>query len=97
MVKAKRRELIVNWGEEHFGLRADLEEEITDPLDLREVGPGWTYVTHFALGTHPGDVLFNLSDLEQEASDSGFFIPGELVAEHNKIVVTATTAMPDPA
>jgi len=93
-----RRETIVNWHPEHEGIKPviDAGTRVKDPHELADIGAGWSYVTFFPLGTTPDKVLFDLSKLENTAEELGYFLPNEVVAEHNKIVVTATSAVQSP-
>jgi hypothetical protein len=84
-----RRELILNWGPVHETLKEDIEKEVRLFNEFRPVDNGWSYFTFFELGTKREDVLFNLSELEKAAEDNGYFLPDELVRQHNKLVVCA--------
>jgi hypothetical protein len=86
-----RRELIINWDEAHQSLRVAEEQRIHDPRELLEAGKGWSYVTFFRRGTAPGSVLYDIDAVERLARENGYFLPGEVVAQHNKLVVTATS------
>ncbi len=94
-----RREMIINWHPEHEALRAviDSRAKVKEFHELGETGAGWSYVTHFPLGTTPDEVLFNLSKLKDTAEELGYFLPDEVIAEHNKIVVTAISGEPNPS
>lgn len=92
-----RRETIINWCEEHLALKDDMEAGVREAYDFADVGKGWSYITHFELGTKPDSVLFNIEELEQVAESNGFFIPSTLISEHNKIVVCATDAVGNPS
>ena len=94
-----RREMIINWHQEHEALRAVMDSgvRVKDLYELGETGAGWSYVTHFPLGTTPDKVLFNLSKLADTAEEYGYFLPDEVIAEHNKIVVTAISGEPNPS
>ena len=94
-----RRETIINWHTGHEAIKPviDAGTRVKDPHELAEVGPGWSYVTFFPLGTTADTVLFDLSKLADTAEELGYFLPDEVVAEHNKIVVTATSVVQSPA
>jgi hypothetical protein len=94
-----RRDTIINWHQGHEGIRPviDAGTRVKDPHELAEISAGWSYVTYFPLGTTPDKVLFDLSKLESTAEELGYFLPDEVVAEHNKIVITATSVLPSPA
>ena len=94
-----RRDTIINWHPEHEALKSviDSRVKVSDLHELGETGAGWSYVTHFPLGTTPDKVLFDLSKLEETAEELGYFLPDEVIAEHNKIVVTAISGEPNPS
>jgi hypothetical protein len=94
-----RRDTIINWYQGHEGIKPliDAGARVKDPHELAEIAAGWSYVTYFPLGTTPDKVLFDLSKLESTAEDLGYFLPDEVVAEHNKIVITATSVVQSPS
>lgn len=84
-----RRELVINWNEAHYNVRDALGEKIRDPHTIGPVEKGWSYVTFFRPGTRGRAVLFDVDRLELIANDNGYFLPREVVTQHNKLVVTA--------
>jgi hypothetical protein len=85
-----RRELLINWSDVHLNLKREAEKKPRgDALDVGETGKGWSYVTFFRPGTRRDQVLFNLNELEDTAQQNGYFLPWELVSQHNKVVVSA--------
>jgi hypothetical protein len=84
-----RRELIFNWNEEHTNVKLETERDKPDPLSTGDIGKGWTYLTFFGPGTIPSDVLFDVDRLENTALENGYYLPRNLVYQHNKVVVTA--------
>ena len=84
-----RRELIVNWSEEHVAVKRELENPRGNLMDVGESGPGWSYVTFFGPGTQRDAVLFDINSLEHTAQDNGYFLPREVLTQHNKVVVAA--------
>ena len=93
-----RRDTIINWHIGHESIKPiiDTGTHIKDPHELADVGAGWSYVTFFPLGTTPNKVLFDLSKLEATAEELGYFLPDDVVAEHNKIVITAISVIQSP-
>lgn len=89
-----KRRLILNWSEEHKGVRDAIEAKAEAPWELPETGKGWTYVTFCPPGTDPQRVLFDIDRLEAVAKDNGYHLPAEVVAQHNKLVVTAVADTP---
>ncbi|MFH1532302.1 MAG: hypothetical protein ABIK09_16370 [Pseudomonadota bacterium] len=94
-----RRDTIINWHHGHEGIKPAIDAgiRIKDPHELADVSAGWSYVTFFPLGTTPDQVLFDLSKLESTVEQLGYFLPDEVVAEHNKIVVTAMSVVQSAA
>ncbi len=92
-----RRELVVNWSEEHWNIKAEIERKTENPFEVGDTGKGWSYVTFFSHGTTPSGVLFDLERLETVALDNGYFLPWEVLSQHNKLVVTAHTDMAGPS
>ena len=87
-----RRELIFNWGEAHSALKKAKDAEISNPLDILDTDKGWTYLTFFKHGTLSNDVLFSVDRLEEMAEANGYFLPRQVMSQHNKVVVTAKAA-----
>jgi len=92
-----RRELVVNWSEEHWNIKSEIERKTENPFEVGDTGKGWSYVTFFSHGTTPNGVLFDLERLRTIALDNGYFLPWEVLSQHNKIVVTAHTDMAGPS
>jgi len=88
-----RRELIVNWSSAHEAIRQEIEKPRPQILDVGDSGKGWTYMTFFAPGTPRDQVLFDLERLHSTALENGFFLPRDLITQHNKIVVSAYSAL----
>jgi len=89
-----KRRLILNWSEAHKGVREVIEAEVEHPFDLPETGKGWTYLTFCPPGTDPAGLLFRIDRLHELAKDNGYHLPGDIVAKHNKVVVTAAAESP---
>ena len=92
-----RRGLLVNWHEEHLAVKDALAAKETDPAAVADTGKGWSYVTFFTPGTPHTSVLFDIDRLEELARASGFYLPAEVVGQHNKIVLSATSADASPS
>ena len=84
-----RRELIVNWSEEHLAVKREVEKPKGNLMDVGESGHGWSYVTFFGPGTSRNKVLFDIDSLEHTAQDNGYFLPKDVLCQHNKLVVSA--------
>ena len=86
---SKNRELILNWNPAHDALKEALETRLKNPFEIGATGKGWTYVTFVRPGTSSKSVLYDIDRLELLANDNGYFLPRDIVAQHNKVVVTA--------
>jgi len=89
-----KRRLILNWNESHDGVREAVEAKVESPWDLPDTGKGWTYVTFCPPGTDPHGVLFDIDQLEELAKNNGYHLSADVVAQHNKLVVTAVADSP---
>ena len=83
------RQMILNWCEAHANLKIAVENNVTQAFDVLDTGKGWTYVTFLKPGANASDILFDVSRLEQVARDNGFFLPADVVGQHNKVVLSA--------
>jgi hypothetical protein len=85
-----RRKLILNWCPAHDDLKRSIEDcnQATDGYELRN-DQGWTYLTFFPEGTSPGDILFDVDKFRKLALDNHYYLPREVIAQHNKVVLTA--------
>jgi hypothetical protein len=90
------RRLVLNWNKAHKSLEEAVKKEVTDPAEIGEVAKGWTYVTFFPPRTEPGAVLFNLEHVKLLAQENAFFLPREVVIEHNKVVISASSPEENP-
>ena len=70
-------------------MREAVEQSVKNAVEVLDTGKGWSYVTFFRPGTKSETVLFDLDRLETMAKQNGLLLPWDVVAQHNKIVVTA--------
>jgi hypothetical protein len=89
-----KRQMILNWNEAHHGVNQAIEAKVESPWDLPDTGKGWTYVTFCPPGTDPQGVLFDIDQLEELAKNNGYHLSADVVAQHNKLVVTAIADSP---
>jgi hypothetical protein len=84
-----KRKLILNWCPAHDDLKRSVED--CRPGDGYEIGNGrgWTYLTFFPRGTNPREVLYDIDELKSVARENHYHLPYEVVAQHNKVVLTA--------
>ncbi len=89
-----RRELIINWNGAHENVKRAVEKDVRHPHEVAELEPkkGWSYVTFFRPGTPSEAVLYDVDKLRMTATTNGFFLPREVISQHNKVVVTACSA-----
>ncbi len=85
------RELIVNWNATHAPVKEALDRNEKHPFALLDTDKGWSHITFYRPGTPSEDVLFDIDRLEHIAKDSAFYLPGDVLSQHNKIVITATS------
>jgi len=50
---------------------------------------GWSYLTFYPKGTQAQQILFNIDRIEELAKNRNYYLPREVVVQHNKVVVTA--------
>lgn len=86
---SRYRELILNWSPAHKALREAIENKVTNPMEVGETGKGWTYITFCRPGLNPKQLLFDVDRLEALARENHFYLPGDVVRQHNKVVVSA--------
>lgn len=71
-----------------MSVKQAVERGTTDLWDVGDSEKGWSHLTFFVPGTRPDAVLYDLGRLEMLAHENGYFLPREVVAQHNKVVVT---------
>jgi hypothetical protein len=91
------RTLIFNWHPSHDALRRALADGVDHPGDVLDTGKGWTYVTFVKPGTRASEVLFDIDRLDRMARENGYYLPRDVVARHNKVVVTARSPEAGPS
>lgn len=84
-----RRDLIINWSDVHASVKRELDKSKPAALEVGDSGKGWSYVTFFRPGISREQVLFNVNEMEDTAKRNGYFLPWDLITEHNKIVICA--------
>lgn len=88
MENGKRR-LILNWCPAHDGLKRSIEDCLGDGACELDNERGWTYLTFFPKGTNAREVLYDVEELRSVARANHYHLPYEVVAQHNKVVMTA--------
>ncbi len=84
----RKRKLLFNWCAAHDDLKQWIEN--SRPDDGGEIGNGigWTYVTFFPRGTKENEALYDIDQILKLARDNNYYLPHEVVVQHNKIVLT---------
>jgi hypothetical protein len=88
MLNGNRR-LVLNWSPAHDDLKRSAEEGLDPEAAAPGNGRGWTYLTFYPRGTNAGEVLFDIDRLGELARENHYHLPQEVVAQHNKVVLTA--------
>jgi|GEM_PF-433413 len=85
----EKRRLILNWCPAHDDLKRSVED--CHGGSGHELGNerGWTYLTFFPKGTNAQEVLYDVDELKKLARHNHYHLPYEVVAQHNKVVLTA--------
>lgn len=83
-----RRKLLINWCKAHAMLKQWADEDCPDDGSGLDNRKGWTYLTFFSPGTQGQEVLFDIEAIVRIARENGYYLPREVVAQHNKVVLT---------
>jgi hypothetical protein len=88
-MKTGKRTLLFNWCAAHAHLKQLIENDMLK--SEVEIGNerGWTYVTFFPQGTDVKDMLYDVDHVQRLARENGYYLPREIVMQHNKVVLTA--------
>jgi hypothetical protein len=83
-----KRRLLFNWWAAHDDLKQSIEN--SNPGDDLEIGneKGWTYLTFFPKGSRNKDVLYDIDQILKLAQDNNYYLPHDVVMQHNKVVLT---------
>lgn len=92
-----RRKIIINWSESHSRLKEATENDVVEPGMVGATEKGWSYVTFCTSGCKPETVLYNIDKIKSIARDNGFYLPGDVVRQHNKVLVIAHSADHEPS
>jgi hypothetical protein len=92
-----KRRLLLNWCAAHQGLKQWVEEGCPDGGATLDNRKGWTYLTFFSPGTQGREILYDIDRIDREARGNGYYLPREVVAQHNKVVLTALPTDASPA
>ena len=92
-----RRKLNNNWSPAHDRLREAIENGVTNPGEVGVTSKGWSYCTFCTSKCGPNELLYDIDRIQTIARDNGFYLPGDVVRQHNKVLVIAHTAAQDPS
>ena len=84
-----KRMLLLNWCNAHGELKRLVESGHPDEEIKIGNGRGWTYVTFFPKGTREQEMLYDIGQILRLAQDNSYYLPRDVVTQHNKIVLTA--------
>ena len=79
---------MINWHDSHNDLRQHIENN--DQYEISaEDDRGWSYITFFPKEVDVNTVLFDVNRLQKLVVENSYYLPHEVISQHNKIVVTA--------
>ena len=84
-----KRRLLLNWCTAHGELKRLVESGYPDDGIEIGNGRGWTYLTFFPKGTREQEMLYDIGQILRLAQNSSYYLPRDVVTQHNKIVLTA--------
>ncbi len=95
-MKAGKRRLLINWSETHDDLKRLIENNELYGGAI-ENNKGWSYVTFLHEEVQASNILYDVNRLMELAKDNSYYLPREVVVQHNKVVVTAYPDNESPA
>jgi hypothetical protein len=95
-MKTGKRRLLINWSETHDGMRRLIENNELYG-GTTENNKGWSYVTFLHEEVHANNILYDVNRLFELAKDNSYYLPREVVVQHNKVVVIAYPDGESPA
>ncbi len=79
---------MINWNDSHNDLKQHIEND-----DQYEISAGndsgWSYITFFPKEVDVNTVLFDVNRLKELVVKNSYYLPYEVISQHNKVVVTA--------
>jgi len=90
-----RRKITINWSKAHDRLREAVENGVEHPSMVGVTDKGWSYCTFCTSKCGPDDLLYDIDRIQTIARDNGFYLPGEVVRQHNKVLVVARSVTHD--
>lgn len=88
-MKTGKRTLLFHWCDAHGDLKQLIESDMLENGIELGNDRGWTYVTFFPQGTDVKDVLYDIDHIQKLARENGYYLPREIIEQHNKVVLTA--------
>ena len=84
-----KRKLLLHWCDAHDDLKQRVENDALDSGE--EIGneSGWTYITFVSNASDIKDMLYDVDHIQKLAKENGYYLPREMVVQHNKVVLTA--------
>ncbi|MBI4632809.1 MAG: hypothetical protein HY742_02815 [Deltaproteobacteria bacterium] len=87
-MERQKRRLLINWSNTHRDLKWLIENN--EPYESK-IGnnKGWSYITFFPKDVRANKMLYDINRLLEVAKDNSYYLPREVVIQHNKVVLTA--------
>lgn len=87
-MKTGKRRLLINWSGTHDDLKRLIEQNKPYGQEIAD-GKGWSYLTFLSKEIRARNILFDIDRLLMTARDNNYYLPHEVIMQHNKVVVTA--------
>jgi hypothetical protein len=87
-MEKRNRRLLINWSDAHHDLKQLIEDKEHREVEI-ENNNGWSYITFFPKQVDANTILYDVNHLQALAVDNSYHLPYEVIAQHNKVVVTA--------
>ena len=82
------RRFLINWSDAHGDLKRLVENEEPCYGEM-ETRRGWSYVTFFPREIEANQILYDVDLLLEIARVNSYYLPRDVVVQHNKVVVVA--------
>jgi hypothetical protein len=92
-----RRKTVINWAPAHDRLREAIANGVEHPAEVGVTEKGWSYVTFCSARCKPEDILYDVNRLQTIAKDNGFYLPGDVIRQHNKVLIVARSGSMEPS
>ena len=79
---------MINWNDSHNDLKQHIENDDQYEISAGN-NSGWSYITFFPKEVEVNTVLFDVNRLKELVVKNSYYLPYEVISQHNKVVVTA--------